>query len=130
MMANRHLRRASRYVFRLCLVNGRLDAGRARQAAHHLAGARRRGALPLLTDFHRLVRLDRERHTARIESAAPLAAALRDDIRAGLDHRYGPGLDASFEQNPALIGGMRITVGSDVYDGSLRGRLAALASRL
>ena len=31
-----------------------------------------------------------------------------------------------FAQNPALIGGMRIKVGSDVYDGSVQARLAAL----
>jgi F-type H+-transporting ATPase subunit delta len=130
MKPNRHIRRASRQVFRLCLVNGLLDAGRVRRAAHYLAHARRRGGLALLADFHRLVRLDHERHTARIESAAPLSAAARDGIQAGLEYRYGLGLHASFEQNPALIGGMRITVGSDVYDGSLRARLATLASRL
>jgi F-type H+-transporting ATPase subunit delta len=36
----------------------------------------------------------------------------------------------SFTESPALIGGMRIRVGSDVYDGSLQRRLAALAARL
>jgi F-type H+-transporting ATPase subunit delta len=39
---------------------------------------------------------------------------------------YGQGLDISFAQNPALIGGLRIKVGSDVYDGSVQSRLAAL----
>jgi F-type H+-transporting ATPase subunit delta len=44
--------------------------------------------------------------------------------------RYGAGLQPSFEVDPALIGGLRIRVGSDVYDGSLRARLAALQTRL
>jgi len=35
---------------------------------------------------------------------------------------YGPGLNASFTHSPALIGGVRIRVGSDVYDGSVRGK--------
>ncbi|HVP79079.1 MAG TPA: F0F1 ATP synthase subunit delta [Thermodesulfobacteriota bacterium] len=39
---------------------------------------------------------------------------------------YGPGISASFVHNPGLIGGMRIKVGSDVYDGSVRARLAGL----
>jgi F0F1-type ATP synthase delta subunit len=34
-----------------------------------------------------------------------------------------------FTVEPALIGGMRVTIGSDVYDGSVRGRLEALAAR-
>jgi F-type H+-transporting ATPase subunit delta len=45
-------------------------------------------------------------------------------------HRYGGGFKTLFSENPALIGGMRIKVGSDVYDGSLRTKLAALAARL
>jgi F-type H+-transporting ATPase subunit delta len=60
----------------------------------------------------------------------PLVGTLREGIQAGLTRAYGPGLEASFEQNPALIGGMRIKVGSDVYDGSVRARLAALEARL
>ena len=40
---------------------------------------------------------------------------------------YGNGLNISFTQNPGLIGGLRIKVGSDVFDGSVQARLAALA---
>jgi len=39
---------------------------------------------------------------------------------------YGPGLIFDFRQSAALIGGMRIKVGSDVYDGSVQARLNAL----
>ena len=38
----------------------------------------------------------------------------------------GIALNLSFGENPALIGGLRIKVGSDVYDGSVQARLAAL----
>ena len=130
MKPNKKIRRASRQLFRLCLVDGVLEENRARQVAQRIAASRRRGSLLLLADFQRLVRLDRDRHTALVESATPLVASLRDGITADLARIYGPGLHASFEQNPALIGGMRIKVGSDVYDGSLRARLAALAARL
>ena len=107
-----------------------LDGERVRQVAQQLATSHRRGALDVLSDFQRLVRLDHDRHTALVESATPLAAALQQDVQADLARRYGPGIDASFAENPALIGGMRIRVGSDVYDGSVRARLAALQTRL
>ena len=42
---------------------------------------------------------------------------------------YGRGLLMSYADNPALVGGVRITVGSDVYDGSIKGRLTALSER-
>jgi F-type H+-transporting ATPase subunit delta len=76
-----------------------------------------------------LVRLDLARHTATVESAAPLPADLQAAIDAGLTRRYGPGLSTAFAHRPALIGGMRIQVGSDVYDGSVRAGLAALEKR-
>ncbi|HJR60131.1 MAG TPA: F0F1 ATP synthase subunit delta [Vicinamibacterales bacterium] len=130
MKPNKKVRRAARQLFRRCLVNGVIDERRARQVAHRIAASRRRGSLVLLAGFQRLVRLDRERHTALVESAAPLVGGLQDGIAADLTRIYGPGLHASFAQNPALIGGLRIKIGSDVYDGSLRARLAALQARL
>jgi F-type H+-transporting ATPase subunit delta len=83
-----------------------------------------------LAEFRRLVHLDHDRHAAVVESATPLAAPVRDDILADLSRLYGPGLHTSFLENPTLVGGVRIKVGSDVYDGSLQGRLAALEARL
>ena len=130
MKSSRRIKRAARHLFRACLVDGGLDEGRARFVAGRLAESSRRGALAILSSFQRLVRLDREQHRALVESAAPLAPGMRDDIRAGLTRGYGPSLEATFVENPALIGGMRIKVGSDVYDDSVRARLAALQARL
>jgi F-type H+-transporting ATPase subunit delta len=130
MRSTRKTKRAARQLFRLCLVDGRLDESRVRQVAGRIAGSKRRGAIPVLMEFRRMVRLDSDRHRASVESAAALADDLRDTVRDGLARVYGPGLETSFAQNPDLIGGMRIRVGSDVYDGSVRARLAAIASRL
>jgi F-type H+-transporting ATPase subunit delta len=129
MRANRKAKRAARALFRFCVVDGALDEGRVRQVAQRIAASGRRGALPILLDFQRLVRLDCDRHTAVVESAAALAAPLQQQIASDLSRTYGPTLATSFGQNPALIAGIRIKVGSDVYDGSVRGRLAALEDR-
>jgi F-type H+-transporting ATPase subunit delta len=130
MKSSRKIRQASRQLFRLCLDGGVLNETRARQIAHRIATSRRRNSLALLTDFRRRVRLDRDRHRVLVASATPLDAVLREGITATVARRYGAGLQPSFEVDPALIGGLRIRVGSDVYDGSLRARLAALQTRL
>ena len=122
-------RRAARRLFRLSLVEGIPDDARVRRVARRLAGSRHRGSLAILSDFHRWLRLDRERRTAVVESAAVLPADLRQEVAAGLAHRYGRGLMTSFAENRGLIAGMRIRVGSDVYEGSVRGRLEALEAR-
>jgi F-type H+-transporting ATPase subunit delta len=130
MKVTRRTRRAARRLYRVCLLDGALSEDRARVVATELAGSRRRGAIPILSGFQRLVRLDRERHTALVRSAVPLPDVVRDKIRAGLARVYGAGIEMSFEQDPSLIGGVRIRVGSDVYDGSVRARLDAIAARL
>jgi F-type H+-transporting ATPase subunit delta len=129
MTANRR-KQVARRLYRLCLVDGRLDDARVRQVARSLAGSRRRGAIPVLESLRRMVRLDRDKRRASVETATPLAADLRSTVRASLDRTYGAGLETTFTENPALIGGMRIRVGSDVYDGSVRARLAEIESQL
>ena len=129
MKVTKQARREGKQLFRLCLVNGLIEEKRARQVVQQIVAAKPRGYLATLSYFQRLVELDCARHTAKVESALALPADLQASVQAGLARVYGPGLTASFAENPALIGGMRIRVGSDVYDGSVQGRLAALEQR-
>jgi len=112
---------------RLCLVDGRVDEGRARQVVQSVIQSRRRGYLTLLGLFLRLLKLDHRQHTAEIDSAVPLRADLQTSVKNAIEGVYGLGITAHFAENPSLIGGMRVRVGSDVYDGSVRFGLAALA---
>jgi F-type H+-transporting ATPase subunit delta len=119
-------RREAKELFRSCFVNGVLDENRVRTAVQKTIQLKPRGYVAILSHFQRLVKLELERRSAKVESATPLAADLQASIQASLARLYGAGLNISFAQNPALIGGLRIKVGSDVYDGSIQARLAAL----
>jgi F-type H+-transporting ATPase subunit delta len=126
MKVSKKARHEAKELFHSCLVNGMLDETRARLAVQRVLQAKPRGFLAILTQFQRLVKLDLERRTARVESAVPLPQDLQTNVRSSLARHYGPGLNIGFVHNPALIGGMRIKVGSDVYDGSVQARLQAL----
>jgi len=130
MKINKRAKREAKQLFRLCLVNGLLDESRVGRVVQFVVAAGHRDCPAILSHFGRLVKLDLARHTATIESATPLSADLQAAVEAGLARRYGPGLAAAFAQRPALIGGMRIQVGCDVYDGSVQGRLTALEKAL
>jgi F-type H+-transporting ATPase subunit delta len=65
-----------------------------------------------------------------VESPFPLAEPQQSSIRSNLTRRYGDGLIFAFTQNPALIGGLRVQIGSDVFDGSVEARLAGLEAGL
>jgi F-type H+-transporting ATPase subunit delta len=126
MKIPKQARREAKELFRCCLADGLLDEGRVRQVVQRVLAVKPRGYLAILSRFQRLVKLDLERRTARVESAAPLAADLQNSLEASLTRAYGVGLNISFARNSELIGGMRIKVGSDVYDGSIQARLRAL----
>lgn len=127
MKITKSARRDARQLFRSCIVNGVLDEARVRQALEQVIEVRPRGYLGILTQFQRLIRLEVERRSARVDSSIPLPSDLASAVTANLNQTYGDGLAISFAQNPALIGGLRIKVGSDVYDGSIQGRLEKLA---
>jgi len=116
----------ARQLYHFCTVNGLLDESRVRQVVQRVIAAKQRDSSAILAHFLHLVRRDCAAHTATIESATPLSADLQAVIQADLTRRYGPGLAMVFSQRPALIGGMRIQVGCDVYDGSVRAGLEAL----
>lgn len=126
MKINRRAKREAKQLFRLCLVNGLLDENRVRRVVQHVVAAGHHDCSAILSHLRRLVKLDLARRTAAIESATPLPADLLAAIEAGLRRRYGPGLTTAIAPRPTLIGGLRVQVGSDVYDGSVRARLAAL----
>jgi F-type H+-transporting ATPase subunit delta len=126
MKSSKQSRREAKALFRSCLVDGRMDDDRVRETVRRVIEARPRGAKVLLDHFTRLVRIAVGRRTARVETALPLGPASVRTIETQLQELYGDGLDITFVTEPGLIGGMRVRVGSDVLDGSVRGRLAAL----
>jgi F-type H+-transporting ATPase subunit delta len=126
MKVSKQARREAKELFRAVLVNGVLDENRVRQVINKVAQAKPRGYIEILSHFQRLVKLEVERRTAKVESAVALSPELQADVKNKLAGIYGQGLDISFAQNPALLGGLRIKVGSDVYDGSVQARLENL----
>lgn len=125
----RQSEREAKRLFRFCLVGGNLDENRIRLVTQGVLQSKHRGYLLVLGKFLRLLKHEYARRTAEIESAVPLPADLLARTQTRLAELYGPSLTSQFIHNPGLIGGMRIKVGSDVYDGSVRSGLDALARR-
>jgi F-type H+-transporting ATPase subunit delta len=126
MKISKRVRRDAKRLFHLCMVDGLFDEARARAVMRRVNEENRRDRWAILRYFARLVKRDRDRHTAAVESAAPLPPELQAGVLRDLSRLYGAGLTTSFTHRSELIGGMRIRVGSDVYDGSIQAGLAAL----
>ncbi len=126
MKINKQARRDGKALFNTCRVSGVLDEGRVRQTVSAVIAQKPRGYVGILSHFQRLVKLDIERRSATVESAVAASEALQASVKANLAARYGAGLNVKFAVNPSLIGGLRVKVGSDVFDGSVKARLAEL----
>ena len=126
MQPNKQSRREAKRLFRMCLVDGALDHDTVRRTAQQVATGGARDRLAVLAHFSRLVKIDLALRTATIESATALPADLREEIAAALARRYGGSLTTAFAERPELIGGVRIQVGCNLLDGSVRAGIAKL----
>src|SRR3954468_21269743 len=126
MQTRKETRRLAKELLRSSFVGGHLDKARVTPVVHSLIDKKPRGYMQVLDTYRRLLRLEVEKRTATIESATQLAPDAAHEIVDNLKRKYGADLNTNFVTNPELLGGMRIRVGSDVWDSSVRNRLQRL----
>jgi F-type H+-transporting ATPase subunit delta len=130
MKISKEARRFARELYRLSLTNGRVDAAKIGSLSNQLVAEKPRGFAQILREYTRLVRLELERRHAVVDSAVPLDDAHVSSLRSDLTTKFGDDLTIEFRTNPELIGGLRIQVGSDVWDGTVSNRLHLLSQQL
>ncbi|WP_293765938.1 F0F1 ATP synthase subunit delta [uncultured Aquitalea sp.] len=67
---------------------------------------------------------------AQVETAFPLTEEQKAELTATLSKKYGKTVRLDVRDNADLIGGVRVLVGDDVIDSSVRGKLQAMAASL
>ena len=130
MKLSKESRKISKSLFRSSLTEGVLDEAKVREIVTAIIESKPRQYYAILKGYQRLVRLEMRKHQAVIESAEPLTDSIGKDIEADLRKKHGRDLNIEYKVNPALIGGLRIQIGSNVWDGSVQGRLARLNEQL
>jgi F-type H+-transporting ATPase subunit delta len=130
MKINKEIRQMSRGLLRASFTDGQLDRGKIGSLVDSLIAKRPRHYLDVLANYKRLLRLELEKRQAYIESASELAPDVGAHVVENLKRKYGRDITAEFSVNPELLGGMRIRVGSDVWDGTVRQRLERLQQQL
>jgi F-type H+-transporting ATPase subunit delta len=84
----------------------------------------RLGALPeIAAQFRALKNAQSGSSDAVVYSAFPIDGAALADVSAALEKRFGRKLNVKVEQQPELIGGIRVVVGDEVLDTSVKARL-------
>jgi F-type H+-transporting ATPase subunit delta len=130
MKAIKEARKVSRLMLRNSFTSGKLDEEKISNMVQSVLAAKGRHYVDVLKDYQRLLHLEVEKRRAVIESATPLNRSLGDRIIQNLRARYGDDLTTEFRTNPELLGGLRIKIGNDVWDGSVKNRLNELREQL
>jgi F-type H+-transporting ATPase subunit delta len=112
-VVDRPLANAAKNLLRTVIDNGRL------------------AALPeIATQFRALVNARSGVSDATVYSAFPLDDGQLADVVATLEKRFGRRLNAKVEVEPELIGGVRVVVGDEVLDASVKARLERMKMAL
>ena len=130
MRTAKEARKVSGVLFRNSFTEGKLDKEKISHMVESLLAEKPRHYVDALKDYQRLIRLETEKRHAVIESATQLNSALANQIVTNLRRRYGDDLTIEFRTNPDLLGGLRIKIGDDLWDGSIKTRLRKLQEQL
>ena len=130
MKVSKDALRTARQFLRLTLRNGTVDLPAAKTIVEKVIADKPRNYLGILTSYQRLLRLEMEKRHAIVESAHSLPETEQATITADLQLRHGSDITTEFRTNPDLLGGIRVKLGSTVWDGSVKSRLDSLRDKV
>jgi F-type H+-transporting ATPase subunit delta len=109
-------------------VDGAVSADRVAGVLEYVEKRGVANPVMVLKAYHRLVATEVAKGLAVVEHAGAVNDAMLAAIAAAMTKKYGRAVTATAKPNAELIAGLRVHVGDDVYESSVAGQLAALAS--
>ena len=84
----------------------------------------------IATQFHRLANASGGVTDATVYSAFPIESGQLPEVVAALEKRFARKLNAKVQLEPELIGGIRVVVGDEVLDTSVKAKLEQMKAAL
>lgn len=128
MAAKKQTLQLARQLFKLSFENGQISAERVAGVLGYVEKIRPPQIVAVLKAYQRLVAAELARGQAVVEHAGAVSPAALQAIAAQLSKKYGRPVTSTAKANPALLAGLRIRVGDDIYENSVASQLGALAA--
>lgn len=125
--AQKQVQQLARQFFKLSFADGVISSERVGGVLEYIEKHRPSHTSAVLKAYYRLVAAEVARGEAVIEHAGPIQNSALASIAAAMSKKYGRTVTAVPKQNDALLAGVRVRVGDDLYESSVAGQLAALA---
>jgi F-type H+-transporting ATPase subunit delta len=130
MKISKEARSIARSLFKASFTRGKLSETTVRKVLRELTERKPRLCIEILEAYKRLIALELDKRKAIVESAQELDAETWETVSQSLKTKYGNDVQPVAKVTPELIGGLRIRIASDVWDNSVRERLARLEQDL
>lgn len=127
MAASKQTKLLAKKLFKLSVVNGTVSPEQVTGVLGWIEKTQPRQTLSLLKAYHHRIALELAKSRAEIEHAGPVSDATLRMIEGAMTQRYKRVIAASAKPNSSLLAGLRVRVGSDVYESSVTSQLAALS---
>lgn len=127
MSAQKQAQQLARQFFRLSVVNGDISPERVTGVLEYIEKHKPAHPHAVLSAYHRLVAAEVARGQAVVEHAGPINPSTLATVAANLATKYGRKIVPVAKRNDALLAGLRVRVGDDVYESTVSGQLQSLA---
>jgi F-type H+-transporting ATPase subunit delta len=128
MAADRQTKLLAKQLFKLSVVGGAVSPEQVTGVLGWIEKHSPRHPLSLLRTYHRYIVTELAKSRALVEHAGPVGDATLKQIEAAMTRKYRRTVTAESRPNPQLLAGLRVRVGSDVYESSISGQLATLSA--
>lgn len=127
MRADKKTKLLAKQLFKLSVVNGAVSAGQVEGVLGYIEKTQPRHVLTLLKLYHHYIAAELAKSQAVVEHAGPVNDGVLAQIAAAMTKKYSRPVTATARPNPKLIAGLRVRVGSDVFESTVAGQLANLS---
>lgn len=126
--AKKHIQQHAKQLFKVSLLDGVLSADHVAGVLAYVEKHRPAHTVALLKAYQRLVAAELARSQAVVEHAGVLSDSILSEIAAAMSKRYARPIAGVARRNDALLAGLRVRVGDDLYESSVSSQLATLAA--
>lgn len=128
MRADKKTKALAKQLFRLSVVNGAVAPDQVAGVLGWIEKHSPRHVLTLLKLYRGYITTELAKSRAIVEHAGPVTDATLKMIEGAMTQKYRRVVTATAKPAPKLLAGLRVRVGSDVYESSVAGQLATLSS--
>ena len=130
MKIPREAQQTARKLYQVCLgADGSIVPEKLQAVVQYILKTRPRFTANILQRLYELCRLNISQNTAKVTSAHPLGQ-MQNVLTSKIKNAFPTVKDFEFIVDPSLIGGLRLQLGSNVWDGSIKEKLKLIQEQL